>query len=368
MTRLPTLALLFAALLAPACREASVEQIDTAEKVPVNVEPAQTGAIDATVNVSGVVAPAPGGDWTIVAPAPGRIAEIPKAEGDQVAPGDLLVRFDIPSLAADLSQHQGEVRQAQARLDSARAALTRITGLEQKGVAAAREVEEARRDQADAEAALAEAQSATAAATSMADRASIHATFAGVIAKRWHNPGDQVDAATSDPVLRVVNPKTLEVLAAVPVAALANVAAGQTAHIVGPGGGDPVSGKVITRPIQVDRGQPTADVRVSFNAATNLPVGASVAVTIVTGSHPNALLVPVAAVVREGNDTSVFVVDKDSKAHKRAVTTGMTSGDDVEITKGVAAGDRVIVRGQDGLPDGAAVTVAAAGEATDKDK
>jgi multidrug efflux pump subunit AcrA (membrane-fusion protein) len=89
-------------------------------------------------------------------------------------------------------------------------------------------------------------------------------------------------------------------------------------------------------------------------------------VSIVTGTHPNAVIVPAAAVVREDADTSVFVVDKDSKAHKRAVTPGMTSGDDIEIVKGVSPGDRVIVRGQDGLPDGAAVAVAAAGDATEK--
>jgi hypothetical protein len=67
--------------------------------------------------------------------------------------------------------------------------------------------------------------------------------------------------------------------------------------------------------------------------------------------------VPAAAVVREGGETAVFVVS-DGKAHRRPVQTGLTDGTNVELMSGISAGDRVIVDGQAGLPDGAPVTEA----------
>jgi multidrug efflux pump subunit AcrA (membrane-fusion protein) len=51
------------------------------------------------------------------------------------------------------------------------------------------------------------------------------------------------------------------------------------------------------------------------------------------------------------------VVGKDGKAQRRPVTVGIATPEDVEIEKGLAAGETVIVKGHDGLPDGAAVTV-----------
>ena len=52
-----------------------------------------------------------------------------------------------------------------------------------------------------------------------------------------------------------------------------------------------------------------------------------------------------------------MVVGADSKAHRKEVEIGVVTADAAEIHKGVAAGEKVIVRGQNGLPDGAAVTI-----------
>ena len=53
-----------------------------------------------------------------------------------------------------------------------------------------------------------------------------------------------------------------------------------------------------------------------------------------------------------------MIVKDDKKAHRQVVKLGLTDGEQVEVLSGVAAGDRVIVKGQNGLPDGAAVTIA----------
>jgi multidrug efflux pump subunit AcrA (membrane-fusion protein) len=67
-------------------------------------------------------------------------------------------------------------------------------------------------------------------------------------------------------------------------------------------------------------------------------------------------LIPAVAVVREGDETGVFIATG-GKAERRSVTLGLNDGTRVEIVSGVKAGEQVIVDGQAGLPDGAAISV-----------
>ena len=165
-----------ACLLAAAvcgCRStAPVEEIATDTAVAVETEAARVEAIESRIEAQGMVAPAPGGELIVVAPEPARIAEMPKAEGDAVRVGDVLVRFDIPTLASGVAGSRADVAQARARVDSTRAAVERLTGLVERGIAAQRELEEARRDGKEAEAALLRAESEVGAATALASRRS----------------------------------------------------------------------------------------------------------------------------------------------------------------------------------------------------
>jgi RND family efflux transporter MFP subunit len=188
-------------------------------------------------------------------------------------------------------------------------------------------------------------------------RAVVRAPFNGVVAKRWHNPGDLVEPSASDPVIRVIDPSQLQILAAVPVADLPRVTPGRKGHAIGPGGGDPQPVTVLTRPAQIDPKTTLGDVRLAFAGRTTLPAGAAVTVEIVAETRPNALVVPSAAIVREGDDAFVMVAGSDNKAHKHPVKTGLQSRDRVEILSGLTAGDQVIVHGQDNLPDNATITV-----------
>ena len=88
---------------------------------------------------------------------------------------------------------------------------------------------------------------------------------------------------------------------------------------------------------------------------------------IETQVHENVVLVPVAAVIREGGEAVVFVAAGD-KAERRAVETGLTDGEHVEITKGVKAGELVITKGMNGLPDDAKISTEPAGKEGEKDK
>ena len=208
-----SVALLWGAAALAGCEKASVEKVETTAAVPVYVEEARIDMLQSVVTAAGTVMPAPGAELTVVAPSPARIAELPKAEGDTVREGDLLVRFDIPSLSSDVAARKAQVAQATARLEAAKASYARLSGLVTQGVAAPREVEEVKRLQAEAEADLEQAKRGVESAVSLSDRAVVRARFAGVVSKRFHNPGDLVDASATDPVLKVINPASLQVVA-----------------------------------------------------------------------------------------------------------------------------------------------------------
>jgi len=344
-------------LAAAACSKPTVEEVQTTAAAPVKIITLAAAPLEGVVAASGIVSAAPGADWVIVAPEPARIVEMPKAEGDRVKPGDLLVRFEIPARTTEVAARRAEVDQARARVDNAQASVKRLTTLFEHGVAAQKELEDAKRDLSEAQAALAQAEAGTQAAAVLAARSIVRATFPGVIAKRGHNPGDMVEATSADLILRVVDPSKLQVVGSVPIPDLARVQAGKPVRVLVPGAEAPEDGKVLTRPAAVDPTGVSADVRISFNAGTKLAVGTPVRVEIVAEQRPAALAVPIEAIIHEDEDAFVMVAGADNKAHKRKVTLGLTTAKQTEITGGLKAGEAVIVQGQQGLPDGATITL-----------
>jgi RND family efflux transporter MFP subunit len=353
----PVAALALTAALLGACRGKTVEEIETTAAAPVKVITLTPATLGGIVAATGVVAAAPGADWVITAPEPARILELPKAEGDRVRTGDLLVRFEIPSAATDLATRRAEVEQAQARVENAQASATRLTTLVEHGVAAQKELEDARRELTEARAALAQAQAATQSAAVVESRAIVRARFDGVVAKRNHNPGDMVEASASEVILRVIDPSRLQVVAAVPIPELRRVEVGKRVRVLVPGSTEADEGKVVSRPAAVDPTGVSADVRIAFDKGTKLAAGTPVRVEIAAEERLNALAVPIAALIHEDDDTFVMVAGDDKKAHKRKVEVGLTTPTTAELVGGVKAGEQVIVQGQQGLPDGADIVI-----------
>src|SRR5258708_30313842 len=110
-----------ALILAAGGANPTVEEVQTTAAAPVKTITLAPAVLEGIVAASGVVAAAPGADWVITAPEPARIVELPKAEGDRVKPGDLLVRFEIPARTTDVAARRAEVAQARARVENAQA-------------------------------------------------------------------------------------------------------------------------------------------------------------------------------------------------------------------------------------------------------
>jgi RND family efflux transporter MFP subunit len=340
------------------CSKPSVEQVATKAASPVTTLTLAPQTLDGIVTASGTVAAAPGADLTVTAPEPARILEIPKAEGDRVKAGDLLVRFEIPSLHTDVATRRADAESAHARVDNAQANVTRLTTLVEHGVAAQKDLEDARRDLAEARAAVGQAEAALANASQLESRTVVRARFAGVVARRAHNPGDMVEASASDVILRVIDPAKLQVVAAVAIADLARVQVGRPARVLVPGAEEPEEGTVLTRPAAVEPTGVSADVRIALKGTTRLAAGSPVRVEIVAERREGALAVPLTALLHEDENVFVMVAGADNKAHKRKVTVGLSTPALAELTSGVKAGDAVIVQGQQELPDNADIAIA----------
>jgi RND family efflux transporter MFP subunit len=345
-----------------ACGGTGHEEVESETVVPVKTEMARLGTIRAVIHATGVVAPAPAADLLVVAPQAARVADMPKAEGDRVRRGEVLVRFEIPTLTADAAKQRAEVGRAEARIVNAKAAQTRARDLFERGVAARKELEDADRELADAQADLAGAQATLEAADAIAARSTVRATFDGIVARRAHNPGDLVEATTSDAVLRVIDPSRLEVSVSVPIADVARVTIGAPARLTGGDSGPALS--VVSRPAVVEPGTAAVPIRLTIKGSTALPVGAPVEVEIDAEEHHGVVVVPTVAIVREGEETAVFVV-ADNKAERRTVMLGAADDHRTEVRSGVKAGEMIIVDGQAGLPDGAAVTTGTTGTPDD---
>lgn len=381
-----------AAVAAGACRREAPKAVEAQETIiPVGAAPAQRAAIRAVIHTSGMVVPAEGGEFLVLAPEPTRLIDVMKMPGDAVKSGDVLARFDLPSAAQAVARLAADLAGAQAQLENARINQERIRGFVERGLVPRRDLEAADRDLAFAQDTAERARTAHAAAQAGATRATVRAPFDGVVATRAHNPGDMI-ISTTDPVLRVVDPHRLEVLASIPRKEQSRVVTGATARVAAAGGdmvrltvagpvtnssarvpaipsapGGPPAGLPAgasaqagaSAPVGISPDAPTDMVafRLIFAEPHKLTVDMPLQIDIDAEERTDTVLVPAEAIVRDGRETVIFVA-AGSRAERRVVKTGIEDEARVEITEGLRAGELVITRGQLGLTDGAAVTVA----------
>jgi RND family efflux transporter MFP subunit len=339
--------------------------------IPVGASAAQKAAIRAVLHVTGIVVPAQGGEFLVLAPEPTRLVDVMKAAGDPVKTGDVLARFDLPSAAQTVSRLTADLAGAEAQLESARINRDKVRGFVERGLVARRDLETADRDLADAQGVVDRARRAQTAAQAGAGRADVRAPFDGVVATRFFNPGDMV-LSTTAPILRIVDPRRLEIVASVPRKDQSRVVTGATARVAA-GGTEPVRLNVAGRvtdpsPVALAKGdlsggglakaeEDTVTFRLVFAEPSTLAVDTPVQLDIDAEARTDTVLIPAEAIVRNGTETAVFVVNE-SRAQRRLVKTGIEDAARIEITEGLRAGELVITRGHIGLVDGSALTVA----------
>ena|GEM_PF-1163352 len=162
-------------------------------------------------------------------------------------------------------------------------------------------------------------------------------------------------------VVTVAAPGALVFEASVDQADISSVARGQAAVVsLDAFAGQNLAGTVLSRSQSASA---TATGGVAFTTKISLPsgsvqplagMGGSVAITV--KDLADALTVPAAAVVSNGEQRYVFVVS-DGKVHRTVVRIGAETDTAIQITDGLAAGAQVVVTGASSLADGQSVKV-----------
>lgn len=346
-------------VLIAACSRGAKSDSNT-PAVPVTAATAELGSITAVIQAVGTVTAAPGAEQIVTAPEPARIAELPKGEHDIVLEGDLLVRFEIASVASEAAKQGSDIARAEARLQNAKVALARAQELFGRGVVARMNVEDAEGQVAAAEAEIRVARAAAdAAAVGGSSRTIVRAAFNGVVDRRFREIGDLVQPGTSA-ILTVIDPTRLEVTTSLPYAEASRLNLGNAARVTtAPDGAQTPNLHVVFRPESAGERNAPVPVRLAFDTAPTIAVGAFVQLAVNAETHDGTLLVPLAAVMHDGDAASIFVVSGGT-TQRRAVVVGITDAERAEITSGLDRGEMVVTDGQDALFDGAKVSVQSA--------
>jgi HlyD family secretion protein len=180
----------------------------------------------------------------------------------------------------------------------------------------------------------------------------------GVVTDRPTYPGETPPPGT--PLLTVMDTSSVIAKVHIPQDQAKLLKAGDAAAIAAPGDIE-VAGRVTLVSPALDPNSTTVEVWVEApNADGHLRPGAAVALKMTAQTVNDAVVVPASAVLKTPEGATSVMIISNGHARQVEVETGIRDEDHVQITKGLAGGELVIVRGSYGLPDKTKVKVAEA--------
>jgi multidrug efflux pump subunit AcrA (membrane-fusion protein) len=353
---------------------------DAAEEAPtvtVQVAAAENGAIQSVVTADGTLYPRD--QAAIVPKVSAPVKKFYVDRGSKVHAGQLLAELENQDLAGALTENQGGYEQAEANYQAAVQSATQNLNLakqqldaQQKvydsreallkqGAVSAKDVEDARisltqaQNQYDlaqkqfdlkaAEGQLTAAKGKSANAEAQLSYTKITSPIDGVITDRPVYPGETPPSGS--PILTVMDLSRVIARAHVSQQEAAQLNVGDAATISSPGQTEGVPGKVTLVSPALDQNSTTVEIWVeAANPGERLRPGSDVRVAIVAKTVPHAIIIPAVALLTGTDGTSsVILLDSSDKPQPQRVKVGVRNGDDVQITDGVKAGDRVVTAG-----------------------
>jgi len=259
---------------------------------------------------------------------------------------------------------QGAVSQEQADQFStdANAQQASVTAAQSDVAAAIAAVESAKADVQDALATVRSADAAVSNAQVQLSYASIYAPIDGQVGKLNINQGNVVQDNGSTPIVTISQIQPIYVEFAIPQRQLDVLktyqARGNLQVEVNPpqSTGLPIVGELVFVDSGVNATTGTIQLKARFtNADHRLTPGQFVNVVLKLAEEPNAIVVPAPAVQDGQKGSFIYVVKSDQTVEARPVELGQTTNNQTVITRGLQAGDRVVVDGQFNLTPGAKV-------------
>ena len=315
--------------------------------------------------------------------------------GDRVKAGQLLAVLEIPELqdeikqdAAAVSRAGEEVKRAQADLERtqsahevAHLAATRLSSVMKvrPNLVAQQDVDDAAGRDRVAEAQVSTAQAALAAAKeqlevakagqgktrTLFEYARITAPFSGVITHRYADTGAMIQAGTSSqtqamPIVRLSENDHLRLVIPVPESAVPRIHLGGEVAVTVQSLHRMVAGKIARFSDRLDTDTRTMHVEVDVpNPKLELVPGMYADATLVLDEAKDAVVAPVQAIDRDEKGARALVVSGDGrqpgKIEERKIALGLEADDRMEVTRGLNAGDLVVVGSRAQLKPGTVV-------------
>ena len=344
---------------------------------PAAVALVQRRALSNSVTLSGEFRPFQEVD--VHAKVAGYIRVIHVDVGDHVRRGQVMAVLEVPELKAELQGADAAVRRSKDAVRRAKSDLQRTQSLHdaahvnysrlneasatRPGIIAQQELDDALAKDKEGEAqisadeaALSEAQNQLDVAlanekqyTALSDYTNIVAPFDGVVTKRYADTGALVQAGTSSstqamPVVRVAETDVCRLTLPVPESAVPEVHLGTSVQVHVQAINRSFEGKVSRFADAVDPETRTMHTEVDVkNTGGKLVQGMYAEVSLVLSTKNGALTVPIQAVVRNGLEATVLVVNAQNRLEERRVELGLESTRWVEVVSGLNENDRVLI-------------------------
>jgi multidrug efflux system membrane fusion protein len=292
----------------------------------------------------------------------GQIVSIDFRQGQDVHKGDVLARIDPAAFKANLDQADAKKSEDQAQLIDAEKDLQRFTTLVKKDFETQQNVDlqQAKVDQLKA--------------TIDADQGAIEASqtqlnyapIDGVVGFRQLDLGNIIHPTDASPLTVLTQIKPSQVIFTLPQSDLGPVREAMLHGNVSVLAFDQndkdqlAEGQLLLINNQIDQTTSTIQLKAEFpNNDERLWPGEFVRIRILITTQKDAITLPSVAVQRGPDGTYVWVVKQDSTVEQRPITTRIVSEDLAIATKGLAAGERVVLNGQSRLDVGTHVDIRA---------
>jgi len=212
-----------------------------------------------------------------------------------------------------------------------------------------------------AEAAVATARSGVATAQTQVEQArkgvtdtAIYAPISGYVSERVADPGEYISpSAPNTKIATILRTSPLRLKIDVPEASIGKVAVGQGISLQTSAYPDRnFAGKVARILPNLNVSARTLTVEAEVPNGDGLLKPGQFAIVRITQSKPeNAVMIPVSAVVANGDENSIFVI-KDGAARQIMIQTGLLENGMIQVKSGVAEGDMIATSNLNALSDG----------------
>jgi len=294
----------------------------------------------------------------------GQIVEVAFTEGQEVRKGSVLFKIDPRPFEAALRQAEANNLRDTAQRDQARSQERRYQELLQKNFVSKEAYAQIRTNAETAEAVAQSSRAAIDNAQLNLEYCTIRSPIDGYTGKIQIQKGNLVKANDTNPLVVLNQVHPIYVTFAVPEQRLAAIRGYMARGNVGVEAAPPnaekpaATGSLIFVDNAVDQTTGTIKLRATFqNRDNGLWPGQFVNISMKLYDQKDAIVVPTQSVQTGPDGQYVFVVKPDMTAEVRKVVVDRTDGESAVVAKGLAKGERVVIRGQLRLAPGAKVTI-----------